>query len=132
MDSKYGPLALRLSLGLLFFISGLKKLTAPEGFADMMGQWGFPLATVLAWIVIITEVLAGASLLSGFKTKYGAGLLFTVLLVATLVVVLGTADSVSTALASSNFWWHIVGMTGMFSLYVTGPGAFAVDTNKGF
>lgn len=127
MNEEYGQFALRASLGMLFFLSGINKLMGPEGFAGALDNWGFPLTTVLVWVVILVEILGGAMLLAGYKLKYATPPLFIVLLVAVTVVTLGTAEVLEEALMSSNFWWHIIGMAGLYHLFITGPGLYSVE-----
>jgi len=127
MNKEYGQFALRVSLGMLFFLSGVNKLMGPEGFMGALDGWGFPLTSVLAWVVILAEVIGGATLLAGYKVKYAAPPLFIILLVALIVVNLGTSANISEELMGTGFWWHVVGMAGLYSLFVTGPGFYSVD-----
>jgi putative oxidoreductase len=126
MEKQYPHLALRATLGALFFFAGIGKLMDPSGFATQLGQWGFPLATALAWVVIAVEVLGGLSFITGLKTKIAAWPLGATLVVALLAVHLAGAASFQSAILSTNNWWHIVGIAGLYAIYVEGPGAHAL------
>lgn len=79
---KYASLLLRVGLGGLFLAAGIMKLLDPAMFTGMLEGMGFPMAAVFAWIVIVVEVLGGASVVAGFKLKWTVPPLAFILLVA--------------------------------------------------
>ena len=76
----YGALSLRVALGLMFIAHAYLKLVifTPAGFAGFLGQVGLP--TVLAWPIILAELLGGLAILTGFYGRYVSLLLLPVLL----------------------------------------------------
>jgi len=66
MTSAY-LLAARILLGLLFVLAGLGKLGDVPGFAGYMASGGVP--AVLAWPVVLFEILGGLALIAGFQTR---------------------------------------------------------------
>ena len=64
-NSHYGPTLLRVVLGLLFIIPGLGKLVNPAMIIGMLGQLGFPAATLLGWVLLLSEIVFGAAVLTG-------------------------------------------------------------------
>ena len=86
LNKLQGPALLRITLGLLFLISGLSKIMNPSMISGMLSGLGFPIAVVFAWILILVEIIFGILLLIGIKTEIAVWPLFIVLLVALLLV----------------------------------------------
>ena len=120
--AKYGPTILRIFLGLLLFVPGISKLMNPSGIIGMVSGLGFPVATLLGWLVIISEVLLGLTLIIGWKVKYTVWPLVIILTVATIFVVLPNAGK-----NPVNLLFHLQAIAGLISLYLTGPGAIALS-----
>jgi len=81
----YGALALRVALGSMFIAHAYLKLVVftPAGFAGFLGQLGLP--AVLAWPIILAEIIGGLAILTGFYGRYVSILLLPVLLGALMV-----------------------------------------------
>lgn len=81
----YGALALRVALGVMFIAHAYLKIAifTPAGFAGFLGQVGLP--TVLAWPIILAELVGGIAILTGFYGRYVSLLLLPVLLGALMV-----------------------------------------------
>ena len=88
----WGTLFLRIFIGLIFAFYGAQKLfgafggAGVQGFTEMLGNMGFPLAVFFAILVGLVEFLGGLALAVGFVTRYAAVLLGVVMLVAFIVV----------------------------------------------
>ncbi len=76
-----GLLVLRLSLGIIYLGHGLQKLGWFEGGGyptsiatqeQFLKFFGYSNTHFLAWVILITELVAGLSLLIGFLTPLGA------------------------------------------------------------
>ena len=67
-----GALLGRLLVGALFIPAGLSKIGGFEGTVGYIASVGLPLATVAAVVAIAVEVLGGAALLLGWRTKQAA------------------------------------------------------------
>lgn len=118
----------RLSMGLLFFSSGLGKLSQPLGLAPMLAAMGLPAPELLSVLSALAEAGGGALLLLGLAPRLTAlGLVaFTVL--ATLIAhrfwsvpqeeVMGQLIHAFKNLA-------IVG--GLLYYFVAGPGRLSLD-----
>jgi putative oxidoreductase len=83
--AEYGITLLRLSLGTMFLAHGLLKvlvftLPGTAGFFESVGFPGF-----LAYVVAPAEIIAGAALLLGYRTRLVAAAMIPLLLGATLV-----------------------------------------------
>ncbi len=121
----YGPTVLRVFTGVLFVVPGLMKLMNPSMIIGMLGQMGWPLATVFGWIVILSEVLCGLAVIAGFKLKYTVWPLVVIMLVATFGVYVPMLGADPTAIGSVLF--HLLALAALVNLYLTGPGALGVD-----
>jgi putative oxidoreductase len=85
----YGVLVGRVLLGLLFLVSGWYKLTGEggvAGFAGMLVKMGLPAAALLAWVVVLIEIVGGAMLIVGYRVGLAAGALI-IFLVLTVILV---------------------------------------------
>jgi putative oxidoreductase len=81
----YGALALRVALGAMFIAHAYLKLavfTVP-GFEGFLGKIGLP--TVLAWPIILAELVGGLAILAGFYGRLVSVALLPVLLGALVV-----------------------------------------------
>ncbi len=77
MMRTHGTLVGRTLIGLLFLVSGGGMLLGgAEGVAGMIASKGLPLASLIAWVVILTKVLGGASLILGYRVGCAAAALF--------------------------------------------------------
>lgn len=81
----WGLLLLRLSVALIFIMSGWGKLSNMEMVITMFGGMGFPVPAFWAYLVAITEFLGGIAVLVGLYTRTVAALLAIIMLVALLV-----------------------------------------------
>lgn len=80
-----GALLGRLLVAALFIPAGLSKIGGFEGTVGYIASVGLPLATVAAAVAIAVEVLGGAALLLGWRTKQAALILAVFTLVATVL-----------------------------------------------
>ena len=76
----YGLFALRAALGIMFIAHAYLKIvifTVP-GFQQFLGMVGLP--TILAWPIILAELIGGAAILVGFYGRWVSAALLPVLL----------------------------------------------------
>jgi len=82
-------LPLRVALGVIFITAGFGKLFGEPGLAGFKGMLegiGLPLAGIFAILVAVTEFGGAIALFLGWYTRYVAGLLAVILVVAILTV----------------------------------------------
>lgn len=72
---KFGPLAGRILLALIFLKSGIGKIGGFAGTAGWMASKGLPMAEVLLAITIVIEIGAALMLILGYKARLGAAAL---------------------------------------------------------
>lgn len=118
-------LVARILLSLLFIIAGLGKLADVAGFAGYMASGGVP--AVLAWPVILLEILGGLAVLVGFQTRIAALALGGFSVLAGLLFHYAPADQMQMTMLLKN-----LGLGGGFLLLAqTGAGAWSVDALRG-
>ena len=122
MNDKSLSLALlRISLGLFFLIPGLSKLMDPAGITGMLSGLGFPIPIFFAWILLLSEIIFGGSLLIGQKVRFAVWPLFIILITAALLVALPNL-SFSNSQSVMTLLWHLVGLAGLITVRAFGPG----------
>ena len=57
--SEYGPTLLRLVLGVMFLVMGIKKLLNPEMIIGFLGSLGFPVPIFFGWLLLLSEIVFG-------------------------------------------------------------------------
>ncbi len=119
-------LVARIFLAVLFLVSGLGILAAPDGFAGYMGAIGLPAPALVAWLVIALKVLGSIALIVGFKTKPVAYAIaaFTIGSAFLGHFDFGSQDQMTAFM--KNF--AIAG--GLLALSVAGPGAYSLDARR--
>ena len=124
MSEKYGPLLLRIGIALLFIPIGIGKLMNPSGIQGLLGTIGFKasLAVFFGWIVLLSEIIFGISVLLGWKVKYTIWPLVIILLVALFAVTIPIAGFLN-----PNSLFHILGILALLALFFKGPGAMALS-----
>lgn len=118
-------LVARILMGLLFVLAGLGKLGDVSGFGAFMASGGVP--AILAWPVVLFEILVGAALIAGFHTRIAALALgaFCVLSGVLYHFDLGNQMQVTQLLK------NLALAGGYVTLALTGPGALSVDARQG-
>ena len=75
----------RVSMSVLFIVTGTFKITGFEYMSSMMGQIGFPIPDFFLIGAIVIEVVGGLMLLMGYQVKAVASCLILFLLSATAI-----------------------------------------------
>jgi putative oxidoreductase len=82
---KFGPLAGRILIALIFLLSGFGKITGFAGTAGYMASKGLPMVDLLLVITILIEFGGALLLIAGFKARLAALALFLWMIPVTLV-----------------------------------------------
>lgn len=118
-------LAARILLGLLFVVAGFGKLGDVAGFGAYMASGGVP--AVLAWPVVLFEIIGGLALIVGFQTRIAALGLAAFCVLSGLLYHFDPADQMQMTQLLKN-----LGLAGGYlALFVTGPGAWSLDAKLG-
>lgn len=75
----------RVLLSAIFILSGFSKIFAFKAMAGMMAGKGFPLPAIAMGIAIAIEVIGGLAILTGFKAKLTAWIVFLYLIPTTFM-----------------------------------------------
>lgn len=115
----------RILLGALFVMAGLGKLGGVEGFAGYMASGGVP--AILAWPVILFEILGGLALVAGLQTRAVALALGVFCIVSGVLYHFDPADQMQ----MTSFLKNVALAGGYLALAVVGGGRYAVDARIG-
>lgn len=126
-----GLLALRISLGLIFFLHGLMKFFGGEVsfIREMLLMAGWSIPEPLLWLSAIIEVISGMALLLGIFARQAAGLLAVEMIVAVVLFHLRQGFfivAVPNVPLAYGFEYHLALLGGLTCLAFSGPGAGAL------
>ena len=121
-------LTARVLIALLFLIFGWQKLLDYPGTVQFMSHVGLPLPALAAVIAIIMEFFVSIAIILGVATRPLA-LLLALYTLATAFI--GHRYWTMTGMAhfenEINFYKNISIIGGLLTLYVAGPGRYAID-----
>ena len=83
--NRYGPLAGRILMALIFILSGYSKIGGFDGTVGYIASKGLPLPAVAAIGAIIVELGGGLMLALGWKARWAAAAMLLFTLVAALL-----------------------------------------------
>ncbi|MFC7302052.1 DoxX family protein [Cognatiluteimonas weifangensis] len=124
-QSDLGKLILRLTLGALVLLHGIAKLKGGvSGIEGMVAAYGLP--SVLAYGVLVGEVLAPLLLIAGFYARVGA-----LLIAVNMLFALALAHMGQLGLLNEQGGWALE-LQGMFlgtalALALLGPGRYGIN-----
>ncbi len=118
----YGTLIIRLGLGLIMAAHGWQKVQNPAGVAGFFGSLGIPAPQLMAWVVIVVELIGGICIILGLGTRFWALLSAIVVLVAIIM-----AKGFGAITGEGSFELELAIMVGMLGLALIGPGPVSVD-----
>lgn len=119
----YGLLVLRVAVGVTFFAHGWLKFhgMGMAGTTGFFTNLGIPAPALMAWVVVLVEMLAGIALILGIFTL-PAGLLLT----ADMIGVLLTAKRGASLIGQKSYELELVLLAGALALALAGPGMFSL------
>jgi putative oxidoreductase len=121
-------LAARFLLALMFILAGFGKLTNAAGTAQFMASGGLPNLPILALLVGLFEVLAGAALIVGFKARWAALALAAFTAIATLLFhAYWSKPADQQYIQQLMFLKNFAVVGGMLAVAALGAGAWSVD-----
>jgi len=86
--TRYGPILLRIILGIIFVMNGYFALFVlrPGGAANLFTVIGVPLGSALAWYLIVAHVAGGLMMIVGLKTRWAAIANLPIILIALVLL----------------------------------------------
>ncbi len=116
----------RFCIAFIFLMNGLGKITNPSGTKQYMEQYGLPFTLLFLIGAIAVELLGGLSVLTGYKAKWGAFVLFLFLIPTTLIFHTEFSDQTQVIM----FMKNLAIMGGLLLLVSHGPGKISLDAFK--
>jgi putative oxidoreductase len=113
----------RVSVGLLFLLSGIGKLSGIHDVADYFGQLGIPAPLFSAWVVSLSETVCGGLLVIGLLTRLSAIPLVVDMSVAIVTAKKENIHGLVNVLGFPEYLFIVV-LTG---LVILGPGPVSLD-----
>jgi putative oxidoreductase len=125
-NADVGQLVLRVALGLLFIIPGISKLMDTSMITGMIAGMGLPMAGVLAWIVLLAEIIFGIAVLIGWRTQWTPIPLIVIIVVGIFLAFSGV--DMSNPMTIMNVLWHFLGLAALLSVMWSGPGGYRIKS----
>lgn len=120
------PLVGRVLLSGIFLLSGLSKLAAPAATIGYISSVGLPVAPLGLAVAVAIELLGGAALILGYRTRIVAAAL--------AVFTIATALAFHNNLGDQNQFFHFfknVAMAGgLLQVVAYGAGRFSLDARR--
>ena len=119
-------LAARVLFGVIFVMSGWRKLMDIPGFVATMPRRGLP--DFLGYVAPFVEFIGGILLLVGFATRYAALVMLLFIIIASFSSHrYWSVEPAQVANQNAHFWKNVSMMGGSVLLFITGAGRYALD-----
>lgn len=116
----------RIFLSAIFILSGVSKIGAPAMMIGYIGSVGLPFPQLALALAIAVEILGGAALIAGYRTRATAAVL--------AIFSVFTALIFHSALADQNqfihFFKNIAMAGGLLQIVAFGAGRFSLDARR--
>ena len=116
----------RFLISFIFLMNGLGKVMNPSGTQQYMAQYGIPLTFLFLIGAIGVELLGGLSVLTGYKGRWGAIILFLFLIPTTLIFHTEFSDQTQVIM----FMKNLAIMGSLLLLVSHGAGKISLDAFK--
>lgn len=127
--SSIGLLIGRILLSAIFILSGIGKLVDYEGTIRYMEAANLFLIPLLLVIAALIEIFGGLSILLGYKTRYGALLLFLYLIFVTVIFHnFWALEGMSQQMQMIHFMKNLAIMGGLLYAASVGAGKLGLDS----
>ncbi|RDE07989.1 DoxX family protein [Pelagibacterium lacus] len=120
----YLPIAGRILMAIIFFMSGISKITDPGMNVGYMEAFGVP--GILLWPTIIVEIAGAVMLIVGFQVRWAAAALAAFTLVAGVIFHTDFGNPAELI----NFMKNLAIIGGLLYVVAYGAGAFSMDQRK--
>jgi putative oxidoreductase len=133
IDSYKTPLVVvgRVLLALMFIMAGFSKLGNIEGTAGYIASGGLPMASVLAVVVGLLELLGGLAIAAGFQARWAALALGLFTLAATVLFHKFWAVPAEQAMVQQlMFMKNLAVAGGLLFVFAMGAGPASLDTRR--
>lgn len=127
----FGPLVLRVLIGLIMAMHGWQKFQGVDGVAGFFGSLGIPAPAVMAWVVTIVELVGGICLILGLLTRLWAALAAIVMLTVFFTAKAGAPLVNMSGEPGPALELEAAILAGAVALLLIGPGKLALDAMLG-
>ena len=126
--NRFGPLAARILIALIFVLSGFGKISGFEGAVGYIASKGLPLPQMAAFGAIIVELGGGILLIIGWRARWAAAVMLTFTALAALLFHNFWAVPPEQAQNQMiHFMKNISMMGGLLFIVIHGSGALSLD-----
>ena len=122
-STSFAPAFGRLLLAILFLLSGLSKISAPDATIGYIGMVGLPFPQLGYAIALIVEIGGGLLLVAGFQTRIVA----LVLAVFTVVAALAFHSDFADQNQMIHFLKNVAMAGGLLQVVAFGAGGLSLD-----
>ena len=130
--NRFGPLAGRILIALIFILSGFGKITGFDGTVGYIASKGLPMASVVAALTILVELGGGLAVAVGFMTRWAALTLAVFSVLAGVIFHAYWGVPANQVMGQQiNFWKNISIGGGFLVLAAFGAGAISIDAKRG-
>ena len=119
-------LAGRVLLSAIYLLSGLSKVAAPAATIGYISSAGLPFAPLGLAIAVAVEILGGAALIAGYRTRFVAA----VLAVFTVATALAFHNHLADQDQFIHFFKNIAMTGGLLQVVAFGAGRFSLDARR--
>jgi len=127
----YATLILRVGLGIVMVAHGWQKYQGgATGVAGFLGNLGIPAAGLMAWVVIIVELIGGVCVILGLATRLWA-LLFGIIMVVAMLTAKGQAPLIGAMGSGCGKELDVALLVGSLALAGLGGGGLSLDKKLG-
>lgn len=128
---QFGPLLGRVSIALIFIISGFGKIAGFAGTVGYMSSKGLPFVPALLVLTIVIELGGGLMLLLGIKARWAATVLALFLIPVTLIFhPFWAADAASAQMQQIMFLKNLAIMGGLLYVAAFGSGPYSLKRER--
>ena len=124
----------RVLLALIFIIAGVSKIGGYSATVGYMQSHGIPAAPFFLYLAVLIEVGGGLSILTGFRARYGAMLLFLYLAPTTYFFHFKPAFDAAMNVVDHGQLIQVLKnlaiMGGLLMLYGNGAGKFTIGSDS--
>ena len=116
----------RVLLSAIYLLSGLSKVAAPAATIGYISSAGLPLAPLGLAIAVAVEILGGAALIAGYRTRFVAA----VLAIFTVATALAFHNHLADQDQFIHFFKNIAMAGGLLQVVAFGAGRFSLDARR--
>lgn len=120
------PLVGRVLISAIYILSGLSKLGAPAATIGYITSAGLPFASLGLAVAIVTEVLGGAALVLGYRTR----LVATGLALFTLATAFAFHGNIADQNQFIHFFKNLAMAGGLLQIIAFGAGRYSLDNRN--